>query len=85
MLLLLAGLVAAPAPARAQQPTAAQVQQALSQQPGLADVLRQRIQVSGLTPDQIRSRLQASGYPTTLLDAYMGAAAAGQLVPTPGA
>src|SRR5207249_8719750 len=85
VLLLLAGLVAAPAPARAQQPTAAQVQQALSQQPGLADVLRQRIQVSGLTPDQIRSRLQASGYPTTLLDAYMGAAAAGQLVPTPGA
>src|SRR5437016_5346402 len=68
----------------AQQPSAAQVQQALAQQPGLADVLRQRIAQSGLTPEQIRSRLQASGYPTTLLDAYMGAAAAGQL-PAPGA
>ena len=79
--LLLVTASAAPA----QQPTAAQVQQALSQQPGLADVLRQRIAQSGLTPEQVRSRLQASGYPTTLLDAYMGAAAAGQLVPTPGA
>src|SRR5437016_7925070 len=69
----------------AQQPSAAQVQQALSQQPGLADVLRQRIAQSGLTPDQVRSRLQASGYPTNLLDPYLGAAAAGQLVPAPGA
>src|SRR5438309_3887155 len=69
----------------AQQRSAAQVQQALSQQPGLADVLRQRIAQSGLTPEQIRSRLQASGYPTNLLDADMGAAAAGQMVPTPGA
>src|SRR6266516_3837943 len=81
----LAGIIVAASAARAQQPSAAQVQQALSQQPGLADVLRQRIAQSGLTPDQIRSRLQASGYPTSLLDAYMGAAAAGQLVPTPGA
>src|SRR2546425_11948870 len=69
----------------AQQPSAAQVQQALSQQPGLADVLRQRIQASGLTAEQIRSRLQASGYPSTLLDAYLGAAQAGQVVSTPGA
>src|SRR2546427_3334887 len=69
----------------AQQPSAAQVQQALAQQPGLADVLRQRIAQSGLTPEQIRSRLQASGYPTNLLDAYRGAAGAGQRVPTPGA
>src|SRR5438309_7386565 len=69
----------------AQQRSAAQVQQALSQQPGLADVLRQRIAQSGLTPEQIRSRLQASGYPTNLLDADLGAVAAGQLVPAPGA
>src|SRR2546422_11115196 len=45
------------------------LQQALQQQPGLADVLRQRIQQSGLTADQIRARLQASGYPANLLDA----------------
>src|SRR5256712_6638259 len=49
------------------------LQQALQQQPGLADVLRQRIQQSGLTADQIRARLQASGYPSNLLDPYPGA------------
>src|SRR6266496_3951339 len=69
--------------ARAQQPSSAQIQQAL-QQPGIADQLRQRIQASGLTPDQIRSRLAASGYPSTLLDAYLGAGAGG-VTPTPGA
>ena len=69
----------------AQQPSAAQVQQALAQQPGLADVLRQRIAQSGLTPEQIRSRLAAGGYPSTLLDAYLGAAQSGQVQPAPGA
>jgi len=59
--------------ATAQNPTPAQVQQALQQQPGLADMVRSRISQSGLTPDQIRARLSASGYPTTLLDAYLGA------------
>ena len=80
----LAGISLAAFPAGAQQPTPAQIQQAL-QQPGLADVLRQRIQASGLTAEQIRSRLQASGYPSTLLDAYLGAAQAGQAQSTPGA
>src|SRR5436190_6201153 len=86
LLLLASGaiLLAAPKSASAQQPTPAQIQQAL-QQPGLADVLRQRIQASGLTAEQIRSRLQASGYPSTLLDAYLGAAQAGQAQSTPGA
>jgi protein involved in polysaccharide export with SLBB domain len=69
--------------ALAQQPTPAQVQQAL-QQPGLADVLRQRIGQSGLTPDQIRARLRASGYPATLLDAYLGEGVSGQAMATPG-
>ena len=68
----------------AQQPSAAQVQQALAQQPGLADVLRQRIQASGLTAEQIRSRLAAGGYPSTLLDAYLTPTTAGQVAPTPG-
>ncbi|PYO92228.1 MAG: hypothetical protein DMD62_13795, partial [Gemmatimonadetes bacterium] len=54
----------------AQQPTAAQVQQAL-QQPGVSDQVRSRIAQSGLTPDQIRARLTASGYPSTMLDAYL--------------
>src|SRR5919108_2521964 len=69
LLLLLAALSPAVA---AQQPTAAQVQQALQQQPGLGDMVRSRISQSGLTPDQIRARLSASGYPSTLLDAYLG-------------
>src|SRR2546423_10334778 len=61
------------------------LQQALQQQPGLADVLRQRIQQSGLTADQIRARLQASGYPSNLLDAYLGVGGPGAAVTQPGA
>jgi len=49
----------------AQVPTPSQapqaLQQAVQQNPGLADVIRQRIAQSGMTPDQIRARLQASG------------------------
>src|SRR5213596_452122 len=66
----------APGLAAAQQPSANQVQQALQQQPGLADMVRSRISQSGLTPDQIRARLLANGYPATLLDAYLSASAA---------
>src|SRR5207249_1489235 len=65
----------------AQQPSAAQVQQALQQQPGLADMVRSRITQSGLTPDQIRARLAASGYPATLLDPYLSATVPSALVP----
>src|SRR5256885_16381426 len=55
------------------------------QNPGLADMIRQRIAQSGMTVDQIRARLQASGYPPTLLDAYLGAQTPGQPAPVPGA
>jgi len=48
-------------------------------------VLRQRIQQSGMTADQIRARLQASGYPSNLLDAYLGAGGPGAAVAQPGA
>ncbi len=71
----------APPPAQAQSA----LQQAIQQNPGLADVLRQRLQQSGLTPDQIRARLQASGYPPNLLDAYLGGTTPGQPNVTPGA
>ena len=84
VLLVLPMLVAGqnpPPPAQA----AAALQQAVSQNPGLADVIRQRIAQSGLTSDQIRARLQASGYPPTLLDAYLGAQTPGQASPVPGA
>src|SRR6266487_4406625 len=73
--LFVAFVTVAPA-AAAQQPTAGQVQEALQQQPGLADLVRSRISQSGLTPDQIRARLLANGYPATLLDAYLSASAA---------
>ena len=75
-------------PAPGQVPTPSQapqaLQQAVQQNPGLADVIRQRIAQSGMTPDQIRARLQASGYPPTLLDAYLGGQTPGQAAPVPG-
>src|SRR2546426_12678084 len=58
VLLVLPTLVAGqnpPPPAQA----AAALQLAVSQNPGLADVIRQRIWQSGMTVDQIRARLQA--------------------------
>src|SRR6185437_9423634 len=64
---------------------ASALQQAVQQNPGIADLIRQRITQSGMTPDQIRARLQASGYPPTLLDAYLGAQTPGQPSPVPGA
>lgn len=35
------------------------------------ELVRQRVQQSGLTPEEIRSRLRAAGYPSNLLDAYL--------------
>src|SRR5256712_1342033 len=62
-------------------PPASQAQQALQeavqQNPGLADVIRQRLLQSGLTREQVRARLQASGSPATLFDASLGGAPAG--------
>ena len=69
-------LLAAPIAAVAQSPEQ-RLQQAVDQNPGLPDVIRQRIQQSGLTPEQIRARLAASGYPANLLDVYMGGALSG--------
>jgi polysaccharide export outer membrane protein len=54
-----------------QLPTPDQAKQALQNQPELVQQLRQRLQLSGLTPDQVRSRLRAAGYPETLLDDYL--------------
>src|SRR5213592_627959 len=83
LLLLAASSSLAQVPTPSQAPQA--LQQAVQQNPGLADVIRQRIAQSGLTSDQIRARLQASGYPPTLLDAYLGAQTPGQPSPVPGA
>src|SRR6266849_136533 len=59
------------------------LQQALSQNPGLADSIRTRLQSSGLTADQIRARLEASGYPANLLDAYLASSASARTSATP--
>jgi polysaccharide biosynthesis/export protein len=56
-------------PAAAQNP--AQAQQMLQSNPAMLQQLRQRIMTSGMTPDQVRARLRAEGYPESLLDAYL--------------
>ena len=55
----------------AQLPTAAEAEALLKSRPDLVNQLRQRITTSGMTPDQIRARLRAAGYPETLLDSYL--------------
>src|SRR2546427_2804265 len=57
------------------------LQQALQQNPGLPDIIRQRILQSGLTTEQVRARLAASGYPSNLLDAYMSGSVSGAQLP----
>ena len=58
-------------PLRAQLPSTSDAQALLQSRPDLVNQLRQRITTSGMTPDQIRSRLRAAGYPETLLDSYL--------------
>ncbi|MFI5232827.1 MAG: hypothetical protein ACHQSE_09980, partial [Gemmatimonadales bacterium] len=57
-------------------PTTQQAQQLL-QNPDLVNQLRDRLLASGLTPDQIRARLTAEGYPANMLDAYLPGGMAG--------
>ena len=53
-----------------QLPSPDQARQALSN-PELVRRLRQRLLQSGMTPDQVRDRLRAAGYPETILDEYL--------------
>ena len=67
------------------KPTPEQAQQLLETRPDLVQQLRQKIALSGLTPDQIRARLRAAGYPENMLDPYLGGADTSQTVtPQPG-
>ena len=70
-LLFIAGLLAVATPLAGQNPSPSQAQQMLQNNPALLQQLRQKILTSGLTPDQVRARLRAEGYPETLLDAYL--------------
>jgi protein involved in polysaccharide export with SLBB domain len=75
VLLLVAGLLSVlPGSLAAQQPTAEQARELLRTRPDLVKQLRDRIGQSGLTPDQIRARLRAAGYPENLLDDYLSGA-----------
>ncbi len=51
-------------------PTPAQAE-AILNLPGGADAVRAKIRSSGLTPDQIRIRLQAAGYDPALIDPFL--------------
>src|SRR5215207_5181813 len=67
-----------------QLPTPEQAREALENQPQMVERLRQRLLESGLTPDQVRSRLRAAGYPETILDDYlMGADTTRRVRPGP--
>ena len=81
-LAVLVGLLACAAPVSAQVPSGQsaggqqlpspdQAAEILKNQPELVDQLRQRLTQSGLTPDQVRSRLRAAGYPDSMLDQYL--------------
>ena len=69
LLAVAAFLIIVPATGSAQ--SASQAAQMLQSNPGLLRELRSRIMSSGLTPDQVRARLRAEGYPEDLLDAYL--------------
>ena len=73
VLIVVSALGSAVLPLAAQVPTPAEAQRLLQTREG-AEVIRRRIVQSGLTADQIRVRLQAAGYPTSLLDSYLRAA-----------
>lgn len=74
-----AQLVLCVAHAAAQADTAKPpVNEVLQQQMQNAQQVRDRIRQSGLTPEQIRSQLQAKGMSASLLDPYLPGAAAGE-------
>ncbi|HUR95874.1 MAG TPA: SLBB domain-containing protein [Gemmatimonadales bacterium] len=70
-IVVLVAPVSAQIPSGQQLPSPDQAQEMLRNQPELVQQLRQRMQQSGLTPDQVRSRLRASGYPENMLDDYV--------------
>lgn len=69
---LLAMSWSARAQAQTVRPTPDQAAALLQTRPELLAQLRQRLTSSGLSPDQVRARLKAEGYPENLLDAYLG-------------
>lgn len=71
LLLVASVMLLAAVPARAQAPSASQAQALLQARPELAAQVRQRISTSGMSPEQVRQRLRAEGYPENFLDSYL--------------
>ena len=74
LLLILAGALLFASAGRSdaqQRPSPSEAAALLRSRPDLIVQLRDRLRASGLTPAQIRSRLEAEGYPSSLLDAYL--------------
>ncbi|HZJ69882.1 MAG TPA: polysaccharide biosynthesis/export family protein, partial [Planctomycetota bacterium] len=69
---------------RAGRPTASEAQALLQSDPSLVAKLRDRLAASGMTPDQVRARLRAEGYPEHMLDAYLTAGPAAGAGDVPG-
>jgi protein involved in polysaccharide export with SLBB domain len=67
-------LVFATSLAHAQVPSTDEARRLLQTRSDLVAQLRAQIGASGLTPDQIRARLRAAGYPQNLLDDYLAGA-----------
>ena len=71
LLAIAACLLLPDAAASQARPSPAEAQALLQARPELVQQLRQRIVTSGMTPEQVRARLRAEGYPENLLDAYL--------------
>src|SRR5687768_2401788 len=76
---------AAPAAQGQQRPSPQEAEALLKANPELAAQVRAKLQGSGLTPDQVRARLRAEGYPEHLLDQYLqpGTSADSVAAPSP--
>jgi len=66
------------------RPSTEQAQQLLQTRPDLIAQLQAQLRSSGLSPDQIKARLRAEGYPENLLDAYLPNTTGTATTPTAG-
>src|SRR5690242_18276835 len=76
-------LVATPKSNAQQKPTVDQAKVLLQTRPDLVALLKQKLVQSGMTADQVRARLQAEGYPSNLLDAYLPGGSGGDSAAPP--
>lgn len=67
---VVASFVAGPSAGAQAIPSPAEAIELLQNNPELLDQLRERVAASGLTEEQIRTRLRAAGYPESLLDSF---------------